>query len=132
MNTTLSPCDFKGTGIKTAFEQMRANAIINAENNKRGISIINFNLTAFLHERRQNDLLFILKNWAVQPLRKDLSRFKFAAREGQKALEHRAQQLANHLSARNDITQEAIKTALSHMNETIAEEISLLRVAESA
>lgn len=132
MNTTLSPKDFKGTTIKTAFEQMRVNAIINAENSVRGISIINFNVSSFLTSRRQSDALFIFAHWAVQPIRKDLERFRMHPQEGQRALEHRAQQLTNHLSQRADITTELAQQMLEHMQNVIHEEIDLLQAAQTA
>lgn len=130
MNTTLTPGDFNGTTIKTAFEQMRANAIINAENSIRGVSIIDFNIGSFLGPRRQQDALFILGHWAIQPIRLNTSRFIEQPQRGKDALEHRARQLINHLENRAEVSHDFAATILEHIQKIIAEEINLLAAIE--
>lgn len=132
MSPSLKPEDFKGTTIKTAFEQMRANAILNAENNVRGMSIINFNVACFLGKHRHNDALFIFAHWAIQPIKKDSERFKRNPIEGQDALKLRANQLTTHLSQREDISEEFSQTLLHHMKNVIAKEISKLKALQTA
>lgn len=132
MHTTLGSADFKGTGIKTAFEQMRANAIINADNNARGLSIINFNITAFLARRRQKDALFILGLWAISPIKSNLERFKNYPTDGQKALEKRAENLIVNLQQRPDFSNDFAQELLDHIKTAIAEEINHLTVAQTA
>ncbi len=132
MNTTLEPADFKETTIKTAFEQMRANAIINAEHNARGISIIDFNITTFLSKRRQKDALFILGLWAVQPIKQNTERFKDHPIQGQTALQKRAENLIDHLNRRPDISDEFARESLLHIQNIIEQTFNSIKVAQTA
>lgn len=132
MNTTLGPQDFKGTTIKNAFEQMRANAIINAENSVRGISIINFNIGCFLTSKRKDDALFILCHWAIQPIRDNPERFKMHPQDGLHALQHRVKKLVDHLAERADITPEFAQKILDRSYNVIQDEINLLQAFQTA
>lgn len=117
--------DFKDTTIKTPFEQMRANAIINATQDAAGLSMINFNITTFLAKHRHEDAYFILSLWAVKPISTQTEKFMQRPEAGQDALKKRAEILMMHFQKRNDVTDAFIETALSHMNSSIQEKTQI-------
>lgn len=117
--------DFPKSGIKSPFERMRANAIINAKCDAAGYSMINFNITTFLPAERHSDAFMILSLWAIEPIRLAREKFMSHAEEGNKALRARTLHLLENLSKRNDIPSAFIIRAREHMFKTIESELDI-------
>lgn len=98
MNMALYTRDFSNIGITAPFDQMRANAMINAQHDKRGLSVILFNINAFLMQGRRRDILNILKLWAVEPIKRNKHKFKQHPEAGLRALCNRIKTLETSLS----------------------------------
>lgn len=126
MKTAFNIRDFSGTTIKTAFDQMRANAVINAQHDTRGLSIISFNISAFIQDARYDDAYFLLNKWAVAPILRSPSKFKRYPRAGHDALYKRAMTLAQDLSDKRLIPYWFVESIMEQMNEQIAEHYSRL------
>ena len=127
MGTALSQKDFReNTTLRTPLEQMRANSMVSANHDKRGMSIISFNINAFLEPSKQDDALFILGRWAINPIQKNPTRFQNHPTEGKKALEGRAKTLINNLSTRKDMPVYFLEKLQTHMQVEIESEINLL------
>lgn len=126
MNMALYTRDFSGTGIKTPFDQMRANAMINAKHDVRGMSIINFNINAFLQQARHDDLYYILCQWAVEPIKRSPSKFKRYPEAGERALHKRAIALKNNFVKTPHMPDWLADTALEMMHSAIEEEMLTL------
>lgn len=128
--------DFTGTTIKTPMDKMRAMSIIRAKDDPSGLSIINFNITAFLTTAKHPDAFFILGLWATEPVRRSPGKFIRFPHAGRQALATRSDALMVRLSQRPDINQNFIDGAKLHIAEMIGQEVTHLlgnaRVAESA
>ncbi len=118
--------EFKGTTIKTPFEKMRANAILNATNDDKGLSIINFNVTGFVKAHKFDDVFYILCLWSVEPLEKAPRKFGRYPEAGEQALKTRAKGLIDNLSNRRDLTHEFIDTLRDGMTKMIENQMSPL------
>lgn len=128
MTTILSSKKFKGTNIKTPFEVMRASAIINANIDVRGLSLINFNLTTFLEKGREEDSYFILSLWAVMPIKNQMQRFIEQPQSGQQALIRRVEELLTHLTKRSDTSDYFIEMAYKKMTHNINQIFDEIRI----
>ncbi len=117
--------DFTGTGIKTPFDQMRANAMINARHDTRGMSIIIFNLNAFLQQARHEDIYHILSLWAIEPLKRSPAKFRKYPEAGEKALYKRAKALQENLYKTPHIPDWLSESALEYMFNAIEQEMSI-------
>lgn len=115
---------FSNTSIKTPFEKMRARAIVNASLNAQGLSLINFNLTAFLS--RPNDATLILCLWAIEPIQQYSEKFRQHPQEGENALIDRVHNLAIHLQKRSDLPQNFLEHAQAQMKEAITKEMAYI------
>lgn len=118
---------FKGTNIKTPFEVMRASAIINANIDTRGLSLINFNLTTFLKKGREEDCYFILSLWAVIPIKNRPQHYIKHPQTGQQALIKRTEELINHLKKRSDTSDYFIEIAHNRMTQNVNKIFNELR-----
>ncbi|PCI57076.1 MAG: hypothetical protein COB36_02060 [Alphaproteobacteria bacterium] len=136
MNTELAINKFKGTNIKTPFEIMRAGAIIHANMDTRGLSLINFNLTTFLQRGREEDAYSILSFWAIEPIKHQVQRFIQNPEAGREALIKRVEKLIEHLEKRNDTSDYFLETVFTrmtqHINRTLAEVCPNYDMAQSA
>tara|TARA_R110001592_G_scaffold20926_11_gene84687 strand:+ start:3513 stop:3929 length:417 start_codon:yes stop_codon:yes gene_type:complete len=126
MNMALYVRDYAGTGIKTPFDKMRANAMINARHDTRGMSIIEFNINAFLQQARHEDVYHILRLWAVEPLKRSPSKFQKYPEAGEKALYKRAQALKDNLLRAPHIGDWLAESASEHMSRAIEQELNVL------
>lgn len=126
MNMALYARDFTGTGIKTPFDQMRANAMINAQHDTRGMSIINFNISAFLQQAKHDDIYYILSLWAVEPVKRSPAKFRKYAEAGERALYKRAEALKTNFLKTPHIADWLAETAAEHMFSAIEEEMNVL------
>lgn len=127
MNMALYSRDFTGTGIKTPFDQMRANAMINARHDTRGTSIINFNINAFLQKARHDDLYYILSMWAVEPIMRSPVKFRKHPEAGKKALYKRVASLRKNFYSTRHIADWFADTAYEHMMIAVDNEIALIQ-----
>ncbi len=118
--------EFKNTGIKTPFEKMRARAIISAGLDAKGLSLINFNLTAFLPTAKRNDAILILCLWAGEPIRKQGEKFRAHPEQGKEALTKRVELLCQNLEQRKDLPNGFLDTAHLKMKEAIHNEMAYL------
>lgn len=118
--------EFEGTTIKTPFEKLRARAIINAGLDAQGLSLIHFNLPAFLSTEKRNDAILILCLWASEPIRKQPKQFRNFPDQGQAALDKRTDILRDHLEKRKDLPHGFLDTAHTRMKEAIAKEMAYL------
>lgn len=116
--------EFKGTNIKTPFEKMRARAIISAGLDTQGISLINFNLTAFLSPEKRNDAIIILCIWATEPARKQRNKCKAYPEQAKLALYKRVETLRNFLEKRQDLPEGFSENAYRKMVDAINHEIN--------
>lgn len=136
MSTELAINKFKGTNIKTPFEIMRAGAIIHANMDTRGLSLINFNLTTFLQKGREEDAYFILSLWAIEPIKHQVQRFIQNPKAGQQALIKRTEKLMEHLAKREDTSDYFLETVFArmtqHIRKTLAEVCPNYDMAQSA
>ena len=136
MSTEIAISEFKGTNIKTPFEVMRAGAIIHANMDTRGLSLINFNLTTFLERGREEDAYSILSFWAIEPIKHQVQRFIQSPQAGQEALIKRAEKLIEHLAKREDTSDYFLETVFArmtqHINKTLAEVCPNYDMAQSA
>lgn len=123
MNMSLYARDFTGTGIKTPFDQMRANAIINARHDVSGMSVINFNINAFLQKARHDEIYYILNLWAIEPIKRNPEKFKKYTDFGKRALQKRAEILRRNFEKAPQIHDWFIDTAMSSISEAIEQEI---------
>ncbi len=130
MNMALYARDFTGTGIKTPFDQMRANAMINAHHDTRGMSIIIFNLNAFLQQARHEDIYHILSLWAIEPLKRSPAKFRKYPKAGKKALYKRAKSLQEKLYKAPHIPDWLSETSLEYMYNSIEKEISAFNMKQ--
>ncbi len=121
MRMVYKASDFEGTKIKSAFDQMRANAVINAQHDTRGLSIISFNICAFIQQARFDDAYFVLNEWAVAPLLRNPQKFRKYPRAGMNALYKRAQVLIKDMSKRQNIPYWFIERIQSEMDMNIEE-----------
>ncbi len=117
MNMELYKRSFVGTQIKTPFDQMRANAMINAQHDERGLSILHFNINAFMRDGRYEDLFYILKLWAVEPMKRQPQKFQRYPLAGYKALMGRIKILETSLAKRANMSQWFIETSAAQMRE---------------
>lgn len=117
---------FKGTNIKTPFERMRAKAIICANMDTRGLSLISFNLTTFLKKGREDDAFYILSHWAIEPTKQHTLKFHQNPQTGQQALIGRAEKLIEYLEKREDTSDYFLETVLQYMTQHIKDEITLI------
>jgi len=124
--------EFKGANIKTPFEKMRARAIIFAGLDAEGLSLINFNLGAFLNYNKKQDGIMILKFWATQPIKEQTNKFHAHPEAGQKALYKRVDLLTENLKQRKDLPKGFLETATTEMKNAIECEIQTLRPSQSA
>lgn len=127
MNMALYARDFTGTGIKTPFDQMRANAMINARHDTRGMSIINFNINAFMQQAKHEDIYHILSLWAVEPVKRSPTKFRKHPEAGERALYKRADVLKDNIYSTPHIPDWLADTAIDYMYAEIAKEMSALR-----
>ncbi len=118
--------EFKGTNIKTPFEKMRARAIISSGLDAEGLSLINFNLSAFLSYDKRQDGIIILKFWATQPIREQTDKFRTHPETGKQALYKRVNLLEGNLKQRKDLPKGFLDNAITEMKSTIDKEISYL------
>ncbi len=118
--------DFSETGISTPFDQMRANAMINASHDTRGMSILIFNTNAFLQEARHQDLYYILSAWAVEPTKRSPAKFKRYPKAGKKALYKRVEIFKEKFYMAHHIHDYFVDKAVQHMLIAIDNELSLL------
>ena len=118
---------FKGTCINTPFEKMRARALISADMDARGISLINFNLTAFLHYDKRPGAYLILSLWASEPIRKQVNKFRAYPDEGKQALYKRVYMLGENLRHRKDLPKGFLDKAIIQMKQAVDNEIALLK-----
>ncbi len=121
---------FDTTNITCAVERMRANAIINAQMNVEGLSMIGFNLPLFTSSKREEDGLLILAQWAIEPIRKNPAKFMRFPEVGEDALHQRAHNLFLHLSKRKDITEQFLDSAAERMSQAISMQMSLFAKTE--
>ncbi len=126
MKMVFNTRDFSGTTIKTAFDQMRANAVINAQHDTRGLSVISFNISAFIQDARYDDAYFLLNKWAVAPIIRSPSKFKRYPRAGHDALYKRAITLAQDLSDKRLIPYWFVESIMKQMNEQITDHYARL------
>ena len=119
--------DFSGTNIKKPMDKMRAHAIIRAKDDPSGLSIINFNLPAFLHKSRHKDAFFILSMWATEPVRRNSLKFVKYPEQGKQALRLRADALLQHISKREDTCNEFIQSASLYINTAIETEMVVVQ-----
>lgn len=136
MSTKLTLSQFKGTNIKTPFEIMRANAIIDANMDIRGLSLINFNLTTFLKRGREEDAYFILSFWAIAPIKHQAQKFIQNPQAGQQALIKRTEKLIERLAEREDTSEYFLETVFTrmtqHINRTLSKICPDYDIAQSA
>lgn len=118
--------DFSSIGINAPFDQMRANAMINAQHDTRGLSVLLFNISAFLTQGRRKDTLNILKLWAVEPIKRNKAKFKQHPEAGLRALTNRVQILEDSLSGQPGIAYWFTKDAAAGMNAVVEQEIYAL------
>ncbi len=118
--------EFKGTNIKTPFEKMRARAIINAGLDAQGLSLINFNLTAFLPSDKRNDAILILCLWASEPIRKQPKKCQSHPEQAKLNLYKRTNILIENLGKRNDLPNGFLGTTHVKMKEAINREMAYL------
>jgi hypothetical protein len=118
--------DFKGTGIKTPFEKMRARAIIKAGLDAKGLSLINFNLPAFWHYEKRDDAIMILCLWATEPVRLQRAKCSSNPKQAQAALHKRADILKENLQQRRDVPCGFLENALEKMKDAINDEMAPL------
>ncbi len=126
MNMALYFRNFIGSGIKTPFDQMRANAMINAQHDKRGMSILIFNANYFLQEARHQDLYYILSLWAVEPTKRSPAKFKKYPEAGRKALYKRVETFRKYFYMARHIHDCFVDKAIEHMMIAINNELSIL------
>jgi hypothetical protein len=126
MNMALYFRDFSDTGIKTPFDQMRANAMINAQHDTRGMSILVFNANYFLQEARHQDLYYILSLWAVEPTQRSPVKFRKYPEAGKNALYKRMDTFKEHFYKARHIHDCFIDKAIEHMIIAIDNELALL------
>ncbi len=117
--TAMDARDYSGTTIKTPFEKMRANAIINAKNDTAGLSLINFNITAFLPKSKREDAYYLLSQWAIEPINLQKQKFLQYPQQGTQALIKRADLLIENLSKRNDLPDGFLEISGERMKEEI-------------
>ena len=129
MANQVTQYEFKGSGIKTPFEKMRANAIINAKLDTVGMSLINFNITAFLGRSRHEDAFLILSLWAIKPIRDNLNAFQSNPHQGEEALNKRISVLIERFQTRPDMTPAFLDAATIRMNTAVESEIMHLKSA---
>ncbi|MGH1457043.1 MAG: hypothetical protein ACRBDI_09700 [Alphaproteobacteria bacterium] len=118
--------EFKNTTIKTPFEKMRARAIITASLDAKGLSLINFNLTAFLPSSKRDDAILILCLWASEPLRKQADKFRAHPEQGKEALNKRIDLLCQNIGQRKDLPNGFLETAQIKMKEAINSDMAYL------
>ncbi len=118
--------DFTGTDIKTPFEQMRSNAMINARHDLRGMSVLIFNANYFLQEARHQDLYYILSLWAVEPTKRSPVKFRKYPKAGRNALYKRVEILRKHFYMAPHIHDCFVDTAIDHMMIAIDNELSII------
>ena len=126
MNLALYTRSFPGTGLKTPFDQMRANAMINARHDTRGMSVLIFNANYFLQEARHHDLYYILSMWAVEPIKRNPVKFKKYPESGKKALYERVEIMKKNFYMARHIHDCFVDKAADHMMIAIDNELSLL------
>ena len=119
--------EFKGTCIKTPFEKMRARTIISAGMDAKGLSLINFNLTAFMHYDKRPGAYLILSLWASEPIRKQVNKFRAHPDEGKQALYKRVYMLSENLRQRKDLPNGFLDKAIIQMKQAVDTEIAYLR-----
>jgi|GEM_PF-4894880 len=125
MNMALYFRNFAGSGIKTPFDQMRANAMINAQHDTRGMSVLVFNANYLLQEARHQDLYYILSLWAVEPMKRSPVKFRKYPEAGEKALQKRMEIFKNHFYMARHIHDCFVDKAIEHMMIAIDNELSL-------
>lgn len=130
-HTAMDARDYSRTTIKTPFERMRANAIVSAKNDVTGLSLINFNITAFLPKSKRNDAYYLLSQWAIEPINLQQQKFLQYPIEGTKALINRADILMANLSRRNDLPDGFLDTAYEHITNTIKQTMLTLTHANT-
>ncbi|MCK5374158.1 MAG: hypothetical protein KAJ40_02640 [Alphaproteobacteria bacterium] len=126
MNMALYSRNFSGTGIKTPFDQMRANAMINARHDTRGMSILIFNVNYFLQEARHQDLYYVLSTWAIEPMRRSPAKFKRYPEAGKKALYKRVDICKRNFYMARHIHDCFVDKIVEHMMIAIDNELSLI------
>ncbi len=126
MNMALYTRDFSSIGLTIPFDQMRANAMINAQHDTRGISVLLFNINAFLSQGRRRDILNILKMWAIEPIKRNKDQFEQHPEAGLRALMNRIQTLETSLSGQPGIGCLFTKDAAAGMNAMVEKEMYAL------
>ncbi len=126
MNMALYQRDFSSIGIKAPFDQMRANAMINAQHDTRGLSVLLFNINAFLMQGRRRDLVNILQLWAIEPIKRNKHKFKQHPQAGLRALQNRIQVLEDTLSGQPGIGYLFTKDAAADMNAAVEKQMYAL------
>lgn len=118
--------EFKGTTIKTPFEKMRARAIIGSGLDAQGLSLINFNLTAFLPYGKREDAILILCLWASEPVHKQHAKCQSNPEQAKIALYKRVDLLKENLEKRSDLPNGFLENAHTKMKEAINKEMAYL------
>lgn len=126
MNMALYTRDFSNTGIKAPFDQMRANAMINAQHDTRGLSVLLFNINAFLLQGRRRDIMSILQLWAIEPIKRNKHKFKQHPEAGLRALYNRIHTLEEKLSGQPGIGCLFTKDAAAEMNAMVEQQMYAL------
>lgn len=126
MNMESYTREFKGSELKTPFDQMRANAMINAGHDDRGLSVLHFNICAFLNQGRRNDIHYILKLWAIEPINKNAQKFRKYPEAGYNALLKRITILEKSLSKHRNIGYWFTKDAAAEMRNALEKEMQNL------
>lgn len=127
MKQSLSARDFAGTQIKTPFEKMRANAIVNAKYDTCGLSIISFNVFAFLQHGKSQDAHHLLCRWAVEPIRRNPSKFIKYPEAGYSALIKRVMKLDRDLAIKQNIPDWFAERATAQMRKAVDDAMYDLR-----
>jgi len=127
MKQSLSVRDFAGTRIKTPFEKMRANAIVNAKYDTCGLSIISFNVFAFLQHGKSEEAYFLLRRWAVEPIRRNPSKFVRYPEAGYSALMKRVMKLDRDLQIKQNIPDWFAEHATAQMRKAVDDAMYDLR-----
>lgn len=119
MKQSLNARDFAGTQIKTPFEKMRANAIVNAKYDTCGLSIISFNVFAFLQHGKSEDAYFLLRRWAIEPIKRNPVKFMKYPEAGYSALIKRVMKLDRDLAIKQNIPDWFAERATAQMRKAV-------------
>lgn len=119
MKQSLSARDLAGTEISTPFEKMRANTIVNAKYDTCGLSIISFNVFAFLQHGKSEDAYFLLCRWAIEPIKRNPSKFIKYPEAGYSALIKRVMKLDRDFAIKQNIPDWFAERATAQMRKAV-------------